>query len=142
MTVLVTGAAGFIGMTVSLALMARGETVVGIDNVNDYYDVRLKEARLARLMEHDNFSFVRGDIVDAAALAQAAKGVDRIVHLAAQAGVRYSLKNPGAYIQANIVGHLNVIELRPRDGGRPPASGLCQFLIGLWRQHEAALLGG
>ena len=117
MTVLVTGAAGFIGMAVSQALMARGETVVGIDNVNDYYDVRLKEARLARLMENDNFRFVRGDIVDAAVLAKAAKGVDRIVHLAAQAGVRYSLENPGAYIQANIVGHLNVIELARAMGG-------------------------
>ncbi|MDE0781282.1 MAG: SDR family NAD(P)-dependent oxidoreductase [Alphaproteobacteria bacterium] len=111
MTVLVTGAAGFIGMTVSLALMARGETVIGIDNINDYYDVSLKEARLARLTENKKFSFVRGDIVDAEALARAAKGVDRIVHLAAQAGVRYSLENPDAYIQANIVGHMNVIEL-------------------------------
>jgi UDP-glucuronate 4-epimerase len=111
MTVLVTGAAGFIGMNVSLALMARGETVVGIDNLNDYYDVSLKEARLARLTAHNAFSFVRGDIGDADTLAEAGNGVDRIVHLAAQAGVRYSLENPGAYIQANIVGHMNVIEL-------------------------------
>jgi len=106
MTVLVTGAAGFIGMNVSLALMARGETVVGIDNVNDYYDVSLKEARLARLMANDQFSFVRADICDAQALAEAGQDADRIVHLAAQAGVRYSLENPGAYIQANIVGAL------------------------------------
>lgn len=116
MTVLVTGAAGFIGMNVSLALMARGETVVGIDNVNDYYDVSLKEARLARLMENDQFSFVRADICDAGALADAGKDADRIVHLAAQAGVRYSLENPGAYIQANIVGHMNVIELARAKG--------------------------
>ena len=116
MTVLVTGAAGFIGMHVSLALMARGETVVGIDNLNDYYDVALKEARLARLTGHNAFSFVRGDIGDAATLAEAGRDVDRIVHLAAQAGVRYSLENPGAYIQANIVGHMNVIELARAKG--------------------------
>lgn len=116
MTVLVTGAAGFIGMHVSLALMARGETVVGIDNLNDYYDVSLKEARLARLSGHNAFSFVRGDIGDAAALAEAGQDADRIVHLAAQAGVRYSLENPGAYIQANIVGHMNVIELARAKG--------------------------
>lgn len=116
MTVLVTGAAGFIGMNVSLALMARGETVVGIDNVNDYYDVSLKEARLERLMAHERFSFVRADICDAQALADAGKDADRIVHLAAQAGVRYSLENPGAYIQANIVGHMNVIELARAKG--------------------------
>ena len=116
MTVLVTGAAGFIGMHVSLALMARGETVVGIDNLNDYYDVALKEARLARLTSHNAFSFVRGDIGDAATLAEAGQDVDRIVHLAAQAGVRYSLENPGAYIQANIVGHMNVIELARAKG--------------------------
>lgn len=116
MTVLVTGAAGFIGMSVSLALMARGETVVGIDNVNDYYDVSLKEARLARLMENERFSFVRADICDAEALAGAGADADRIVHLAAQAGVRYSLENPGAYIQANIVGHMNVIELARAKG--------------------------
>jgi UDP-glucuronate 4-epimerase len=116
MTVLVTGAAGFIGMHVSLALMARGETVVGIDNLNDYYDVSLKEARLARLMTHNAFSFVRGDIGDPAVLAEAGQDADRIVHLAAQAGVRYSLENPGAYIQANIVGHMNVIELARAKG--------------------------
>jgi UDP-glucuronate 4-epimerase len=111
MTVLLTGAAGFIGMHVAEALLARGETVVGIDNVNDYYDVELKEARLSRLTERDGFRFVRDDIADPGALAQCADGVDRIVHLAAQAGVRYSLENPGAYIQANIVGHMNVLEL-------------------------------
>lgn len=116
MTVLVTGAAGFIGMHVSLALMARGETVIGIDNLNDYYDVSLKEARLERLTGHNAFSFVRGDIGDAAALAEAGQNADRIVHLAAQAGVRYSLENPGAYIQANIVGHMNVIELARAKG--------------------------
>lgn len=116
MPVLVTGAAGFIGMNVCEALMARGETVVGIDNLNDYYDVTLKEARLARLTKHNAFSFVRGDICDSAALDEAGAGADRIIHLAAQAGVRYSLENPGAYIQANIVGHLNVLELARAKG--------------------------
>ncbi len=116
MPVLVTGAAGFIGMHVSKALMARGETVVGIDNLNDYYDVSLKEARLAQLREHNAFSFVQGDIGDRAALDEAGAGCDRIVHLAAQAGVRYSLENPGAYIQANIVGHMNVLELARAKG--------------------------
>ncbi|MGB0570486.1 MAG: GDP-mannose 4,6-dehydratase [Alphaproteobacteria bacterium] len=111
MTVLLTGVAGFIGMHVGQALLARGETVVGIDNLNDYYDVALKEARLAQLTPHEKFSFVRGDIADLDTVLAAAKGVDRIVHLAAQAGVRYSMENPGAYIQANIVGHMNMLEV-------------------------------
>lgn len=116
MSVLVTGAAGFIGMHVCEALMARGESVVGIDNLNDYYDVSLKEARLARLTPNSAFRFVRGDIGDMAALQDAGADADRIIHLAAQAGVRYSLKNPGAYIQANIVGHMNVLELARAKG--------------------------
>lgn len=114
MTVLVTGAAGFIGFHVSEALLARGERVVGIDNLNDYYDVRLKEARLARLSAHNNFSFERLNIADRVALARLIglhPGIDRIVHLAAQAGVRYSLKNPQAYAESNLIGHLNMLEL-------------------------------
>ena len=114
MTVAVTGAAGFIGYHVSEALLARGERVVGIDNVNDYYDVGLKEARLARLQDRSGFSLHRVDIADHAALSAAVgaeSGVDRVVHLAAQAGVRYSLDHPFVYAEANLVGHLSVMEL-------------------------------
>jgi UDP-glucuronate 4-epimerase len=108
--ILLTGAAGFIGMHVAQALLARGESVVGVDNVNDYYDVALKEARLARLGEHAAFRLERIDIADQGALTPLADGVDRIIHLAAQAGVRYSLTHPEAYERANLAGHLNVLE--------------------------------
>lgn len=114
MTVLVTGAAGFIGFHVSKALLARGESVLGIDNLNDYYDVGLKRARLARLEELPGFAFARVDIADGVALAAAsgrAGPCRRIVHLAAQAGVRYSLENPLAFAHSNLVGHLNLLEL-------------------------------
>ena len=115
MKVIVTGAAGFIGAATSQALLARGDQVIGIDNVNDYYDPALKEARLARLSQDfgDAFSFRRVDFADAAALNAALDGAefDRIVHLGAQAGVRYSIENPGAYIWSNLVGHANMLEL-------------------------------
>ena len=113
MTVLLTGVAGFIGMHVAEALLARGDAVLGIDNLNDYYDVHLKEARLARLEGRKGFRFLRIDIAESGALGAAIAGdgaVDRIVHLAAQAGVRYSIENPGAYVTANLVGHANVLE--------------------------------
>jgi UDP-glucuronate 4-epimerase len=108
--ILLTGAAGFIGMHVAQALLARGESVIGVDNVNDYYDVALKEARLARLQAHPQFRLERVDIADDGALTPFADGVDRIIHLAAQAGVRYSLTHPEAYVRANLAGHLNVLE--------------------------------
>ena len=114
MTVLVTGAAGFIGYHVAEALLARGEQVIGVDNVNDYYDVRLKEARLERLAGRNGFSFQRIDLADydaMSALMKDARDVRRIVHLAAQAGVRYSIENPFAYVQANLVGHMTVLEI-------------------------------
>jgi UDP-glucuronate 4-epimerase len=117
MTILVTGAAGFIGFHVAQALLERGEQVLGVDNLNDYYDVRLKEARLARLERRAGFGFARVDIADAAALAAAVErhpGMTRIVHLAAQAGVRYSIENPGAYIHSNILGHQAILELARR----------------------------
>jgi UDP-glucuronate 4-epimerase len=113
MTVVVTGAAGFIGYHVSSALLARGERVVGIDIVNDYYDVALKEARLAHLTNHKNFVFHRADIADAEAIAAILAGagaVSGIIHLAAQAGVRYSLKNPYAYVHSNLLGQVAMFE--------------------------------
>ncbi len=120
MSVLVTGAAGFIGYHVCAALIERGDTVIGIDNLNDYYDVRLKEARLANLEKHPAFTFRRVDIADGGAIEEAmtgAGGVDRVIHLAAQAGVRYAMENPGAYIQTNLVGHFNVLEACRRTEG-------------------------
>ena len=112
MKVLVTGAAGFIGSHLSHRLLDRGDTVVGLDNVNDYYDPTLKEARLARLAPHENFSFERMALEDNAGVEKlfAEEGFDRVVHLAAQAGVRYSIENPRAYIDSNIVGTLNILE--------------------------------
>jgi UDP-glucuronate 4-epimerase len=112
MKILVTGAAGFIGSTVARKLLARGDEVVGLDNLNAYYDVRLKEARLARLQGQPGFHFVRLDLADATGMAGLfrAERFDRVVHLAAQAGVRYSLENPQAYVDSNITGTLNVLE--------------------------------
>lgn len=112
MTVLVTGAAGFIGYHVSEALLARGVAVTGIDNLNDYYDVRLKEARLARLAEKASFRFLKLDFSDREAmLALGNEDFSHVVHLGAQPGVRYSLINPYAYIAANVMGHVVVLEL-------------------------------
>ncbi|MBM3581472.1 MAG: NAD-dependent epimerase/dehydratase family protein [Alphaproteobacteria bacterium] len=113
MTVLVTGAAGFIGYHVAAALLARGESVLGLDNVNAYYDVKLKETRLERLRAAKNFAFVRADVADADALAAsfaAHPAIDRIVHLAAQAGVRHSLKEPMAYVRSNVGGQVALLE--------------------------------
>lgn len=113
MTVLVTGAAGFIGSYVAHALLARGDSVIGIDNLNDYYARSLKQARLARLEPHSSFKFHTIDIADSEALTAACEnaGIKSIIHLAAQAGVRYSIKNPFAYERSNLAGHLSVLEL-------------------------------
>ena len=115
MKVLVTGAAGFIGYSLATHLLARGDEVIGLDCVNDYYDPRLKEARLARLHEQgkSRFTFLRQDFADYPALvaALAPHSFDRVVHLGAQAGVRYSITNPHAYLHANLAGHLNLLEV-------------------------------
>ena len=112
MRVLVTGAAGFIGSHLSQRLLARGDEVLGYDNLNDYYDPRLKQARLDRLLPLEGFQVVQASLEDRPALEAAFDGFkpDRVVNLAAQAGVRYSLENPQAYIDSNIVGFLNVLE--------------------------------
>jgi UDP-glucuronate 4-epimerase len=114
MTILVTGAAGFIGFHVSVRLLARGERVIGLDNVNDYYSVALKRDRLAELgRRHPAFRLLEVDFADREGLETALDGedFDRIVHLGAQAGVRYSIENPHAYVHSNLVGHLNMLEI-------------------------------
>lgn len=115
--ILVTGAAGFIGAATATALLERGDVVVGIDNINDYYSTALKRARLSGLAPRKGFSFHQLDIADYAALSAAATGrFDAIIHLAAQAGVRYSIENPFAYARSNLDGHLSLLELGRRLG--------------------------
>ena len=118
MRILVTGAAGFIGYHLSARLLERGDSVVGVDNFNAYYDVSLKEARLARLSGRRGFEVVRADIADREAMERvfASGRFDAIVNLAAQAGVRYSVENPHAYVESNVVGFLNVLEGARRHG--------------------------
>jgi UDP-glucuronate 4-epimerase len=110
--ILVTGAAGFIGFHTAQRLLARGHAVVGLDNLNEYYDVTLKNARLAQLEQHPGFRFVKLDLADHAAMAElfTQERFPRVIHLAAQAGVRYSLQDPHSYIRSNITGTLNVLE--------------------------------
>lgn len=115
MKILVTGVAGFIGFHVALNLLSRGDTVIGVDNLNDYYDVGLKQARLDEIAKHPNaskFKFIKLDLADINATAQLfqQESPARVVHLAAQAGVRYSLENPNAYVQSNLVAFTNVLE--------------------------------
>jgi UDP-glucuronate 4-epimerase len=112
MKILVTGAAGFIGAHASQVLLDRGDEVIGLDNLNDYYDVTLKEARLARLEAQSGFSFAKIDLADRPAMEAlfADNKIERVIHLAAQAGVRYSIENPHSYIDSNVVGTLNILE--------------------------------
>jgi UDP-glucuronate 4-epimerase len=112
MKLLLTGAAGFIGFTTAQILLARGDEVVGLDNLNDYYDVTLKQARLAVLQKFPNFKFVKMDVADREGIAGLFKQekFQRVIHLAAQAGVRYSIQNPLAYIDSNVVGFANILE--------------------------------
>ena len=120
MRVLVTGAAGFIGAAVSAALLARGDAVIGVDNLNDYYSVALKKARLEELIAQggNRFAFEHIDFADCSSLgaALAPLAFERVVHLGAQAGVRYSIENPHAYVQSNLVGHLNLLEIARHRG--------------------------
>src|SRR5688572_18112154 len=111
-TFLVTGAAGFIGYHTAARLLERGDRVVGLDNLSEYYDVRLKQARLARLVPNPSFSFQRVDLADRGAMEGvfAQERPDVVIHLAAQAGVRYSLTNPHVYVEANLTGFLHVLE--------------------------------
>jgi len=117
MTIFLTGVAGFIGSHVAAALLARGEEVVGIDNLNDYYSVDLKRARLRRIAEKPGFRFIQGDIADRGSIRNALETAETasdkvtgIIHLAAQAGVRYSLENPYAYAEANVMGQVVMLE--------------------------------
>ena len=119
MTVIVTGAAGFVGYHVAEALLARGQDVLGLDNLNTYYDVRLKQARLARLADRPGFRFARVDLADKEAVFAAfgaVPGAVGVVHLAAQAGVRHSMVDPYAYVTANVLGHVTVLEAARRLG--------------------------
>jgi len=112
MKILVTGTAGFIGNHLAIRLLERGDEVIGVDNVNDYYDVRLKEARLERIKHHPNFTEIRVGIHDRAAMEEVFSKYNpqRVVNLAAQAGVRYSLQNPYAYVDSNLLGFINILE--------------------------------
>lgn len=116
MKILVTGAAGFIGAAVTSYLLARGDTVVGLDNLNDYYEVSLKVSRLnniGALSNAERFTFIEGGVEDRALMEKlfSGNGFEGVVHLAAQAGVRYSIENPNAYVDANLVGFMNVLEV-------------------------------
>jgi UDP-glucuronate 4-epimerase len=115
MTVLVTGSAGFIGYHVTAALLARGQQVIGVDNLNSYYDPALKQARLARLRAHENFAFEQADVADLETITSLARRhrdqIDGVIHLAAQAGVRHSLKAPFDYVRSNLQGHMVMLEV-------------------------------
>lgn len=119
MAYLLTGAAGFIGFHLAKVLLEQGETVFGVDNLNDYYTPELKHARLEQLSDFDGFQFAKIDLADHDALSEFVSGkpIKKIIHLAAQAGVRYSIENPQAYVQSNLVGHVNMLEIaRHLDG--------------------------
>ena len=132
MKVLVTGAAGFIGYYVCQELLRRNDTVIGIDNLNAYYDVQLKHDRLSQLKNQPGFNFFRLDLTDQPALNQlfSREKSTHVIHLAAQAGVRYSLENPHAYLDSNITGTLNILEKLPSSSRC--ASGVCFFQFSLW----------
>ena len=141
-TILVTGAAGFIGFHVAQRLLSSGREVVGLDSVNDYYDPALKRARVDILKCKSNFTFVQSDLADRAATKSvfAQHRFPAVIHLAAQAGVRYSLEKPAAaYTDANIEGFPECARGMPPS--RLRASALCVLIVGLWRQYKAAVFG-
>ena len=117
MNVLITGCAGFIGMHVTLALLSKGINVVGLDNLNDYYDLQLKIDRLTTIKEHKNFTFIQENVEDLAKIENAliAHGIDKIIHLAGQAGVRYSIENPSAYLESNVRGFFSILEFGKKN---------------------------
>ena len=141
MKVLITGTAGFIGSTLAMRLLARGDEVIGIDNLNDYYDVSLKQARLERVKAFDKFTDVRINIEDRAAMEQvfAKYKPQRVINLAAQAGVRYSLVNPHAYIDTNIVGFVNVLEGSRHHGVEHLVYASSSSVYGPWGRPDMAL---
>ena len=136
--ILVTGAAGFIGFHVSRRLLARGDTVIGLDSVNDYYDVRLKHARLAQLQGEPGFSFHQLELGNREGIDRVFAGdrPQRVVNLAAQAGVRYSLTNPHAYVDSNLTGFMNILEGCRHNGVEHLV--YASSVSGLWGQHEDA----
>ena len=138
--VLITGVAGFIGAALAQRLLERGDGVFGIDNLNAYYDVSLKEARLSQLRARPGFSFQKLDIVDRDGVARLFRSqrFDAVMHLAAQAGVRYSIENPGAYIDSNLVGFGNILE-GCRHGGVAHLV-FASLKLGVWREYDAAVL--
>ena len=141
MKILVTGAAGFIGFHLTQRLLERGDQVIGLDNLNDYYDVGLKEARLRLLEASTDFRFVRASLADRPTVAKlfSDERFDMVVNLAAQAGVRYSLQNPHAYIDSNVAGFLNVLEGCRHNAVKTP--GVCLLQFSLRRQQHGAFFG-
>ena len=135
--ILVTGAAGFIGFHLSRKLLEEGFNVVGLDNLNDYYDPNLKQARLDLLIPNSSFTHVNIDLADRSAMENLFSKwrFDAVVNLAAQAGVRYSLENPYSYVNANLVGFLNVLEGCRHTG---VTLGVCLFQFRVWGQHQHA----
>jgi len=132
MNVLITGCAGFIGMHVTLALLSKGINVVGLDNLNDYYDLQLKMDRLANIKEYKNFTFIQENVEDLAKIENTliAHGIDKIIHLAGQAGVRYSIENPRAYLESNVRGFFSILEFGKKNN--IPTYSLCQLFKCLW----------
>ena len=139
MRYLVTGTAGFIGYHVAERLLARGDEVTGLDNVNDYYDVRLKHARMARLEGKQGYDFIKLDVSDREGMEQvfAQRKPEVVIHLAAQAGVRYSLTNPHAYVQSNLVGFMNILEGCRHQQRTPPRLRLLEQRVR--REHPTAV---